>query len=131
VSVGGRFLNITEARIARQPFRDSVAALSLNVDTITTQIMAETDLSMFDQVFLVFVNDGAFPYTVTVTTGEVTGAIDAVAKSTITVPAKVGSNPGQNTLTIGPNNVRSLYRITGVAAGGLTAARFLRKAVPR
>lgn len=125
------FLNTQDARGLRIPLRDAVPLTALDIDVVTTQVLAETDLSMFDQAVLVFINDGAFPYTVTVTTGEATGVIDAVAKSTILVPAKVGSNPGQNVLMIGPGNLRRFYRATAVANGGLTAARFQLKVIPR
>jgi hypothetical protein len=128
---GGPYLNVATVRVGRIPFRDVVPITTLNVDVVTTQILAETDLSMYDSALLTFINDGASDYTVTLTTGEVTLAIDAVFTTTIVVPAKSGSNPGQNTFTVGPSNMRRFWRATGVAATALTAARFQLKGVPR
>lgn len=127
----GAYANVRSGVVTRLPFRDIVALVALNVDVVTTAILAERDLSMFDQFQFTFINDGAFPYTVTVQTGESTLVIDAVQKTNITVPAAVGLNPSQNTLTIGPGNLRKFWRATGIANGGLTAARFGLKGIQR
>lgn len=126
-----RYGNIADVRQTRIPFRDLVPITSLNIDTVTTQILAETDLSPYDQAHFTFINDGATDYTVTLTTGDVTLAIDAVQQTTLVVPAKVGSNPGQNTFDVGAGNMRRFFRATGVATGALTAARFQLKVIPR
>jgi hypothetical protein len=130
-STGGHYVNLPTVRVSRTPYRDVIPITALNVDIVTTQILAEMDLSMYDSAMLVFINDGANIYTVTVTTGEASGVIDGAAKVTLTVPAKVGSNPGQNTLLLGPGNMRRFYRATGVATGSLVAARFLLRGAPR
>jgi hypothetical protein len=123
---GGPYLNTPTGRTSRTPFRDLVKLTTLNVDVVTTQILAEADLSMYDQAFFTFINDGAFPYTVTVTTGEATSVIDAVEKQSITVPAKVGSNPGQRASSCASSpgeKARYLLSSRGCFGGGQVACQ--------
>lgn len=129
--MSGRYANLTEVRELKQPISSVVAVTSLNIDVVTTPILAEIDLSMYDTLAFIFINDGASDYTVTLTTGEVTLAVDSVIAPSILVPAKVGAASGQTMHIVGPDQLRKFWRATGVAATALTAARFALKGFPR
>lgn len=102
-----------------------VVPTSVNIQLTTTPLLATKDLSVFDSLLWFFLNDDTGnTWTATIETGETSDALDAEFNPSLIVPVSAGGKAGQRSLLIGPSQLRHFYRASGIATGGIIAARW-------
>ena len=101
------------------PLRIVVPVTAITIHNVLTTILAETNLAKASSILFAFLNyDAANAYTVTIESGELAGALDAGFVATFDVPPTAGGKTGQNSYVVGPDQLRSLYRVSAVSIGG-------------
>ena len=98
---------------------------SVNVANTLTAMMAARDLSPFQGLLFAFLNDGAALVTILLEWSEDGTVWDGENQSVDVLPAQ------QRSLVVGPGQLRSFYRISGTAASGTQAVRYIVKGEAR
>ena len=102
-----------------------VPLTSVTVQLTVTPLLATRQLQPFESLLFYFINDDAANlWTATIETGETSDALDAVWQPQLLVPASAAGKAGQNSLTVGPSQLRAFYRVSGIATGAPVAARW-------
>jgi hypothetical protein len=96
-----------------------------NVDVVSTPLVAARDLSYYEALVFLLVNDGANAITMLVEAGDVSGVWDAGQAYSLPVPAGTARS-----IEI-PVNLHVYWRMSATAAVGVTAARWGARGVRR
>lgn len=113
--------------------RSVVALTTITVQPVLTTLLAARDLSGYSDLLFAFLcDDLANGYDVTIETGEASDALDGGFVGSIYVPPAAGGKRGQNSLVVGPNQLRSYYRVAATArGGGALAGAWILRGAPR
>jgi hypothetical protein len=95
------------------------------VNVVVTPLLAVTNLRDMDALLFAFHNRGGFPVDVLIETGEFVGVFDSEIVPQFTIA------PGEQRSLFIEKNLRSNYRVSGTANGGVTDVEWLVRGLPR
>jgi hypothetical protein len=105
--------------VSGSPLRIVVPVTAITVHNVLTTILAARDLSRASTIAFFFFNDDiANTYTATIESGEEAAALDDGFVATVVVPVTAAGKRGQGSYIVGPDQVRSFYRVSAISSGG-------------